>query len=458
MGVTKDLVEWITNASYADLPDETISLTKGLLLKTVASMVIGSREPLGKKLIRYVSGVGGTPEVGVVGAGLLTNTENAAFVNGTLAHATETEDAYFFPNNEAVASCWIFPAMLTLGEKLLSTGKEITTATVVALETASRLARSAPGVGVRHGINTAGWFGLPGATAGVSRLLGLNAEQTENAMSIAASQSAGIARQAGFDAHTLEAGHSCRAAVLSGFLAETGASGIPDFVEGGPVLLGPVWEDGTIDLNIITDGLGKPPFDVHKLEFKKYPGCGFVHASVDALATLLKEEKIANDDVERIETEVHSVAGEFCDRLHPTSIGAARFSFQYVLAEVLLRGKVDHTSFISKDRLFEPKFREAQSKVKVTVNPDLALDYKGSRVTVFKKDGQKLVTELKAFWGHPENPLTLEDTRDVLRPFLDSILRKEQRERVEELMLNLEKQTDIRELMHILTFFSQPAS
>jgi len=117
LGVTRELSEWILKASYSDLPDETVEFTKGLLLKTVAAMAVGSREPLGKKVIKYVSRVGGLPEVGVVGAGFRTSVESAAFANGTLAHAPEMEDVHFFPNNEAVGTCWMFPAVLTLGEK-----------------------------------------------------------------------------------------------------------------------------------------------------------------------------------------------------------------------------------------------------------------------------------------------------------------------------------------------------
>jgi 2-methylcitrate dehydratase PrpD len=391
--------------------------------------------------------------VGVVGAGFRTSVENAAFVNGTLAHATETEDAYFFPNNEAVASCWIFPAILTLGEKLLSSGKEILSATVFSFEAASRMARAAPGMGMQRGINTATWFGVPAVAAAAARLLGLSVEQTQHAMSLASVQSSGIALQTGSDAHTIEAGHSCRAGILSAFLAEAGATGVLELLEGGRLLYGPVWDEGVVNFDTITDRLGEPPFDVHKVEFKKYPGCGFLHSSVDALTMLLREQPIDYEDVEWVEAETHPVAGNFCSRLFPESFGEARFSFQFVLGEVLLRGQVDHTTFVGKERLFDPKLREAQSKVKVVVNSDLPPDYKGGRVTVFKKDGKKVTKELKAFWGHPENALNLEETRDVLRPFLDSILPEGQRRRVEELVLNLEALADIRELMHVLTFF-----
>ena len=454
MGVTTELSEWILKASFSDLPDETVEFTKGLLLKTIASMVVGSTEPLGQKIIAYQSRVGGLPEVGVVGAGFRTSVEGAAFANGVIAHAPEMEDVYFFPNNEAVGTCWMFPAVLSLGEKLLSSGREIIEACVVSFEVASRLGLAGPGISIRRGINSATWFGAPATAAAAARLLGLTVEQTKNALSIAAAQCGGLGAQVGYNAHTLEAGHSCRAGVLSALLAEAGADGLPDIVDEGRLIFSPVSEDGVIDLTKVTDGLGEPPFHVHDVEFKKYGGCGYIHPSVDALMMLLSEQHIDYEDVERVETEILPWYALHCDRPFPDAFGAARFSFQFLMAEVLLRGKVDYSTFQTEAKLLDPKFREAESKVRPIIREDLPDEYKGSRVTVVKKDGQRLVKDLEAFLGHPRNPLTLEQIRDVCRPYFDEVLMEKQRNQVEELCLNMEKLAYIRELMEILTFFN----
>ena len=455
MGATRELVKWILEAHYTDLPRETVEFTKGLLLKTATSMIIGAREPFGKMVIRYLSGVGGTAEAGVVGAGFRTSVENASFANGILAHGTETEDAHFFPNNDAIAGCWIFPAMLTLGEKLLSSGKEIIAASAFSWEAAARMVQAAPGMSIPGGINCATYFGTAAVAIGAARLLRLSPEHTENALSIATTQASGLVVQVGYDAHTLEAGHSCRAGLLSAFLAEAGATGIPDILEIKNGFFAPIWKDGVVDLTKITEGLGRPPFDVHNIEFKKYQGCGFMHPSVDALMMLMNEQSISYEEVERVEAEVPPYYAQLCDRPFPESIALARFSFQFILGQVLLAGKIDYETF-KEEKLFEPKSREAQSKVKLIVNPSLPKADKGGRVTIFKKDGQKLDKYLEAFWGHPQNPITLEQIRDVLRPYLDAMLIEKQRKRLEDLMLNLENLVDIRELMNLLTFFRNP--
>jgi 2-methylcitrate dehydratase PrpD len=455
MGATRELVEWILKANYTDLPKETVEFTKGLLLKTATSMIIGAREPFGKMVIRYLSRVGGTPEAGVVGAGFRTSIENASFANGILAHCTETEDAHFFPNNDAIAGCWIFPAMITLGEQLVSSGKEIIAASAFSWEVAARMVQAAPGMTIPGGINCATYFGTAAVAVGAARLLRLSPEQTENALSIATTQASGLVVQLGYDAHTLEAGHSCRAGLLSASLAEAGATGIPNILERKNGFFAPVWKQGVVDLTKITEGLGRPPFDVHNIEFKKYQGCGFMHPSVDALMMLMKEQSINYEQVERVEADVPPYYAQLCDRPFPESIALARFSFQFILGQVLLAGQIDYETF-KEETLFDPKSRAAQSKVKITVNPNLPKADKGGRVTIFKKDGQKLTKYLEAYWGHPLNPITLEQIRDILRPYLDAILLEKQRERVENLMLNLENLADISELMNILTFFRNP--
>ncbi|MBW2270819.1 MAG: MmgE/PrpD family protein [Deltaproteobacteria bacterium] len=451
-GLSQQVADWVVEAPYSDIPPETVEFTKGLLLKTVASMVSGSEEPLGRTVLEHARASGGVPEVGVVSGNFRSNVETASFANGVLAHATEMEDAYFFPNREAVATCWIFPAILSLAEKLHSSGEEVIAAAVFSFEIASRLARAAPGMAFSLGINTATWFGVPAAAAAASRLLKMNPEQTRNAMAIAASQSAGLGRQIGTDAHTLESGHSCRAGVSSALLARAGATGVPDVLEGGPLLYGPVWESGTVDLHTISDGLGAPPFDIVKVEFKKYPGCGYLHAPVDALVMLLEQEGVAFDEVEVVEIEVGIVAAKFCDRVFPETMAAARFSLSFALAEVLLRGRLDCSSFRDEKKLFDARFRDAQRRVKLIASHDPAVNPEGCRVAVVKKNGQRFDRELVAFRGHPDNPLTLEETKRVLRPLFEPVIEEDRRIPIENMVLGLEGLQDIRPLMELLTF------
>ncbi|UCG82175.1 MAG: MmgE/PrpD family protein [Dehalococcoidia bacterium] len=457
MGATRELSKWILDASYIDFPNETVDCAKGLIMKSVAGMVVGSREPLGKKIIRYLSGLGGTSEAGVVGAGFRTSVENAALAAGIFAHASELEDDEFFPTGDAVGNYWMHPAIFPLAEKLLSSGREVIEAIIVSFEVASRLAQAVPRFGYRSGVCTPAYVGTLATTAAAARMLDLSVEQTENALSISASHATSLANQMGYDAHFIESGHSCRAGILSAFLAEAGCNGMPEILDRRNGFYSSVWleDENAVDLNIITNGLGKPPFHVHGAEIKKWSSCNLTHTAVDALAMLVQEHKIGHEDVEKVEAEVNPVCVQYCDRPFPDNLAAARFSFSYLLGEVLLRGKIpDYNTFNAKEKVRDPRFRDIQSKIQVVSRPDWSDGYKGARVTVIKKNGEKHVKHLEAFLGHPDNPLSHKQVMDVGEGFITAIMPEKHTKRVVEIVETMDSVADIRELMNILTFFT----
>ena len=458
MGETRELAEWIAGVSYTDFPDESVACAKGTLMKTVASMVVGSREPVSRILTKYFAERGGSPEAGIIGGGYRTSVDNAAFAHGTFAHAAQMENERF-PG--VIGDVWMFPAFFALGEKLVSSGKDIIEAAIVSWEIAWRACRATPEMFVlqRLHLDSAVWFGVLGVAAGVARLIKLDPDQIENALSIAASHASGLCAQLGSDAHYIESGHSCRMGLTAALLARDGATGRSGILERHDGLLGPAWYAGKVDLKKITDGLGKPPYDICNAWVKKYPGAGAAQLPIDALLTLIKEENLKYEDIESIAVEVDEQAHHWGDRPFPDNLGDAMFSIQYILAEVMLRGRVNLSTFQKKENLGDPKYREAMGKVTVTVPPewsDKEFMSCGVRLTVVQKDGRKSVKLLTDNIGSPKHPMTLEQIKDLCRMYLDDVLKKEQSDRVEEIMLNLDKQLDIRELMNILTFFRNP--
>ena len=445
MRSTEQLARWVADMDFAALPAGAAACTKGLLYKTVVAMRLGAREPIGRTVLEFTERSGGAPEASVIG-GLRVPVEAAAFANGVLAHATESEDVLFLPNREAIATCWIFPALLALGEQSGASGRQVLTASAVAFEVAARMARAGPGLGVQCGLNTATWFGTPAVAAGAAHLLGLDAAGVENAMSLAASQSSGLAGQIGTDAHTIEAGHCGRAGLFAARLAAAGARGAPGLLDDGGTLYAPL-RGGPVERAWLTRGLGSPPFAVEQVELKKYPGCGFLHASVDALRELVVEHRLTAKDVLAVETRVHPLAARVCDRPEPKTPAAARFSFQYALAEVLLRGRIDYDSFRDPGRLDDPLGLALQRRIRVVADPQLSESDAGAHLQVTVRSGPPLVRHTRAFKGDPLDPLTREELRALLRPLLDAEIGEERAGQVEAAMLRLEEQPDLRELV-----------
>jgi 2-methylcitrate dehydratase PrpD len=453
-GATDQLVEWVVSAADDDVPAETRAFTRGLLLKTVTTLVLGSLDPFGQIVLRHAAAQGGTPQAGIAGSGLRTSLENAAFANGTIAHTPEMEDCFFRPENRETSSpVWMFPALLNAAEAFGSTGRELVTAAVVSFEVASRLVRGAPGLGVVHGINTCTWWGVPATAAGVARLLHLDAQATANAMSIALSQSCGLGYQTGFDAHKLEAGHSCRAGTTAALLARDGATGAPNFLEDLNLAFVVVAPDGTADPAATVAGLGEAPFTVHEVEFKKYPGCGLLHASVDALSGLMADEGLDSDDVASVRTWVSRHTAAYCDRPHPATLDSARWSFGFALAEVLDRGRITLETFSDPSRLTSERHRELRDRIQVAVDPDLSTGYSGAHVEVDCVDGRHLERTIESFLGHPDQPVSPSQIVEILRPFLADAMPGSRADRLVDLVMGLDHLETVGELMDLITDF-----
>jgi len=442
-----ELAEWIAKASYDDFSEDDVGHAKGLLLKTIVGIMAGSQEPIGKKITRFLSGSGAPAEVVLVGSGFKTSVENAAFAHGIFAHGSELEDDSM---PITIGDYWIYPTIFSLAEKLKSSGKEMVEAAIVSWEAGQRTCNV--GQGKLSGLMPT-FFGVIAAGVAAAKLLKLDPEKTADALSIAASHSSGLLGQTGSDAHFIESGHTCRSGLLAALLAKEGLTGKHDILESRDGLYAEFKRRKEVaPVELITDGLGKPPYYIENAVIKKYPCCIVTHVAIDALRMLKDENDLRNEDVEEIEAEVMKMGRVICDRPVPDNLGDARFSYQYTLAEVMLRGNVDLSSFATEDRLLDQTHKEAELKVKVSAPPEFPANYEGARITVTKKNGEKLVKQMEGCIGNPKYyPMSLEQIRDVSRPYLDAMLEESQRNQVEEVMLNLEKQQDIVGMMDMLT-------
>ena len=106
----------IAGVAKRPLPARVTERAKHHLLDTLSAMLSGAPLLPGRRAIEYVGAMGGTPEACVVGTRIVTTVVNAALANGMLAHADETDDAYYLalvhpgcavvPAALAMAICW----------------------------------------------------------------------------------------------------------------------------------------------------------------------------------------------------------------------------------------------------------------------------------------------------------------------------------------------------------------
>ena len=447
MGIktTKEIARWVCSTGYKDFSSDLVSYAKTLALSHLGMTVAGSAMPFGKMVIKYTKEYGCPDEAGVLGGGFRTLAEYAALANGSLSHTTELEDDSF---PDGLYSCGAWPTVLALGEKLKLSGRDVIEAFIVGYEVASRLGVASQKAIVDGYLNAAGCLTI-GAAVMAAKLMKLSVEETTWAMSLAASQANGIARQTGTGAHLIEAGFAGRNGICSAMLAKLGFTGNPTILEG---------RGGFMDL-----WAGQPDFDlplgdgfrVMEIGVKKYPCCYLEQRNIDGVLELIAEHNISWDDVESVEHEINHTVSLYLKYPQPETGEDARFSLEHSTAACFLDKQVFLSSY-TDEKAQDPKFREARQKVKVTVHPEWEGGYFtfNSPVTIRMKDGTEYGKLCVSAKGDPSKRLS---TDEVMKKYLDSIdfagtFSRGRAEQAAEMTLALDEVKDVSELMSLLTF------
>ena len=444
---TMQIAEWVCKTKYDSfgLSSEDIRYINGLALSYVGQSLAGSTMSFGKLVTDHLKDYGCPAEAGVIGTGFRTLAEYAALANGATSHTTELEDNSF---PESIYTCGVWPTAFALGEKLKLSGKEVLEGFVIGWEVAARLAIAAVEAYFK-GWATFAIFSSVGNAAMAAKLLKLNAEQTASAMSLAASQAAGMARQTGTGAHLIESGFAGRNGVLAALLAKRGYTGNPTIFEG---------RAGHMDL--LT---GQPEFDlplgdgwrVMEIGIKKYPCCWFNHLGIDTVLDLIAENNISWEDVESVEHAVNKTLPLYLKYPQPETGEDARFSLEHCTICCFFDKQVFLDSF-TDEKARDPKFIEARKKVKLTVHPEYSpgcIDWRGP-VTITKKDGTVLNKVRTSIKGDATDKLT---PNEVMKKYMDCIdyagnISYKWAEKVSKMVLSLDEVKNVSDLMSILTF------
>lgn len=440
MKVTKQLADFIVNTKLEDIPPPIIQRARELFLDFIGGSLPGTRTTTGKITVDYIREIGAKPESTVIGSGLKTTAQYAAFVNATLAHIPEFEAIglnYSLNPTSTIAVC------LAMAEKLGVGGREALEGLILGHEVQGRIAAgSVASWGKRFDVFK--FFHL-GCAAAAAKMLKLDSDGARTAISLAVSQAAGLNVQSGTTAHYLDFRVSCRSGIESAILAQKGITAQKDIIEMPRGFCDALVGRGDYDLKLMTKDLGKTFRTAAYI--KKYPCCYINHTAVDALLDLIKKHKISYQEIESVNLDTNEYALQWCQYTDPTDGAQARFSFPHVLGTAILRGKLWLEDF-SDESVLHQKYREARSKVKVNVPPDWPKGREGLRfiVTLKLKNGRKLSKEA----DKDVKELTSEELLDRHRRLCEPYLSSQKIERSIELLGNLEKVKQIATVMEIV--------
>ena len=317
-----------------------------------------------------------------------------------------------------------------------------------------------------------GWFatqlfGFISGAATAARLLRLDEAQTENAFGIAYTQLSGSRQMAvGSATHlrSMQAGFSGQGAVLAAELAKRGIVGSREIIEGRYGLFKNYVRTGTPQWDAIVDGLGTrfPMLDVHG--FKVWPACGYTRATNAATLELRREHDITPDQVEAITVSGGTGATKLLSeplelKRRPKLSIDGKYSIPFTTAVMMVKGNVTLRDY-TDEGLSDPHVLAMADRVTYRDDPNAPLPVGGNStlsrptVEIRLKDGRVFSRRVKGVPGDPHNPVTREMIEAKFRDcvaFSAAPLAHANVERAIALVRDLEKVSDVSEVMRLLT-------
>src|SRR5688572_30934368 len=225
--LTERFIDAVMALEYDVLPPAAIEVAKHVTLDGLAVMLAGATEPLGvgRISIEYVKAMGGAPQASVIAGGFKTSLVNAAYANGTMAHALDFDNTWY-PLNHPTSPT--LPAILAIAEHERLSGRKVIEAIVAAFEVQGRLRLAATGMETGSGFHKPGMTGTFGAVAGAGRALGLSPRQMLMALGLAGSRAGSISINTGTMTKSSHSGHAARMGVECAVLARMGWTANPD--------------------------------------------------------------------------------------------------------------------------------------------------------------------------------------------------------------------------------------
>src|SRR5215204_330589 len=332
-GATDALAGFVDKRRYDTLSEEVRHYARRHLLDTIGVMIAGAGGAVAtnaEAVLASVRPAGGVP---VPGRPRRADLLDAAFLGGTAAHGIELDDGY--TKGSVHPGCTVVPTVLALGYAGKASGKALLEAVVAGYETVTAIGRACHPALRHRGFHPTGPVAVFGAAMAAGKLLQLSAPLLAHAMGIAASSAAGLFAfvNGGGDIKRLHAGHAAREGMQAALLAERGVEGPPRVIEGRDGFMQAFAYDNPEQARPVV----LPPataFGITDCYIKPNPCCRHIQPATEALIGLLKDERIATEEVQHVAVDTYRIAAEHAGTGWD-DFASAQLSFRYLMALAL---------------------------------------------------------------------------------------------------------------------------
>ena len=455
---TRELASWVSGLTYGDLPAPVVRKAKEVIFDCLgASIFAGARTQWGKVAGEYaIANGGGQPEATVISMGRKSLAGPAALANGTMAEGFELGD--FDPDTGTRPQPMTVPTALALTEARKRTGKTLIEAVVAGYEVNFRVGLGMNTTQRGRGFQDRGFYsgsviGTFAAAAAGGKVLGLAPQEMTWALGIAGALTGGYfqGHEEGAWTRRLNAGMTTERGVQAALLAERGFVG-PTMPLEGSFGFYHTFAQGECDLTELTKDLGKS-YKIMDTWIKLYPMNGTLHAPIEALLFIMRENNLTHADMANITATWYQYK-PFLGKKDVHKIVAAQASLPFGLAVTAVHGECTVNQFTDQT-LLDPVVRGLLDRIDVADDPSL-YERAGrrsvpGRVTVRTTGGQSFTKEVIYPKGNARNPMSDQELREKFALLTEGVLAQSARDRIHALVMDLENVSDISEIMSLCT-------
>jgi 2-methylcitrate dehydratase PrpD len=442
------IAQFVTGMSYDKLPAEAITTAKIAILDCLGVTLAGTNEKSAKICSDLARGEGARQESTVFGQSFRSSALNAAFANGTAAHALDFDHSFTLMGQPTAP---IIPAIFSLAEAIGAGGRQVIEAYVAGFETTAKLVlalRSRAEDGW-HAPSTLGAFGSAIACA---RLLQADLAQVEMSIGIVASMASGLVCNFGTMSKPLHVGLGARSGVLAARLARSGFSANAQAIESGAGFY-EVFYPGAKPDNQALDELGTSYELINRgVRIKPYPCGGLTHPAIDAVLQFRAEHGLTAEMIEAIEVAVPQHTFDRISFRVPQNGLEGKFCIPYLMARAIIDGRLFLEAFTDAAVRDQTVLRLAE-RVKMHADTNLRPTASGARpcrVTITLRNGQTHSRQVDYAKGSREAPMSDDERKEKFVGCAKQVLNQASIIRVIEYVSELEKLEDIRPMCRLL--------
>ena len=455
MGVTRDLVRFVTATTYDDLSPEAVAAAKGAILNILGNCVAGNRTRIGKLHVDLAKDMGGGRlQATIIGDGARVSVPLAAYANGNLAFALDYEDTLQYVTHPGFITV---SSGLAVGEEIGASGRDLILAVALGYEIVARIGLPMQPTPERGKLVFGEQYHPFAGTVTAGKLLGLDEEQLDAAFGIAGTYAPvpSAYKYFGVVAETrpmreikLGWGWMSMAGTLAALSAHRGfggGHGILDGEQGFYVMAG----SDRCDFERMTRGLGQG-WMIVDTEFKIYPSIARNHAPYLAVRTLVDQHQVSPGDIGRI--VVRGMQMRLVADFNPRSAVDAQFSLPHAVVTAALRGQIGPDMY-TDERLADPLMRDLLQKVELEHDAEAdALFFNDQRqrfsVRIDLKSGRSLQKDIEFPRDQPR--FRWPDLEQKFRSLSRTVLPERQIDRAVEMVGELDQLRDLGALTGVL--------